>query len=365
MTWNIELINSFFTLENAQKIANIRIPFTGDDRLVWLHTKNGEFSVKTCYKALYGEINYLHNPHPSQPTYKALWSFPTLHKIHLFLWKCIENALPTGVRLSQYRNQVDTCCLCDTNSDESAEHLFLHCDYAKTVWEKLSLVTMQLQGILQTQVLGLAWCIWRDRCFKTFQNQTVTPLSIANHALKLLADTDACMPAPIVPLDRSVVPIQSPDNSGLPEHCRILYGDASYEYDTNEEGSGPVLTDLTGSFEGCKIIKGVARSAEEAECIALIEGIKWKENKGITTFCIRSDAKSAINYFKNNNHQLCWFNQTILDDCRFILNNFPFSRVDYVNRIFISIADKAAKHCRRNNVTGEWTGEKPDFLLDL
>ncbi|XP_026410797.1 uncharacterized protein LOC113306023 [Papaver somniferum] len=228
-TWNIDLINSFFTLDNAQKIANIRIPLTGDDGLVCLYTKNGEFSVKTCYKALSGEINYLQNPHPSQPTYKALRSFPTLPKIHLFLWKCIKNVLPTGVRLSQYRNQDLTETSIRTWFDE---------------WLKIS------HGIaIKQSIFVTAWCIWRDRCFKTFQNQTLTPLSTANHALKLLADIDACMPEPIVPLDISIVPIQSPDNSGLPEHCRILYCDASYDSDTNEAGSDLVLTDLTGSFE--------------------------------------------------------------------------------------------------------------------
>lgn len=55
-TWNVELINSFFTVENAQKICRTRVPLTGNDRLVLLHTKNGDFSVKTAYKALAGEL---------------------------------------------------------------------------------------------------------------------------------------------------------------------------------------------------------------------------------------------------------------------------------------------------------------------
>lgn len=62
-----------------------------------------------------------------------------------------------------------------------------------------------------------------------------------------------------------------------------------------------------------QIINGVARSAEEAEYIGTLEGIKQMENKSITNFYVRSDAKNGNTYL-NNNHQL-WFNQTILNDC--------------------------------------------------
>ncbi|XP_026452611.1 uncharacterized protein LOC113353123 [Papaver somniferum] len=110
------------------------------------------------------------------------------------------------------------------------------------------------------------------------------------NSIMLLYSMPAVQTQPVIP----AAPIQAPNNNGLPDMCSILHCDASFDKDTNEAGSGLVLNDMTGTFKGCKLIKGVARTAEEAGCIAILEGIKWMEDKGISSFCIRSDAKNAI-----------------------------------------------------------------------
>lgn len=134
----------------------------------------------------------------------------------------------------------------------------LHCPYAKTVWpntpfdhyvtaedESISPIRNWLKsnnsGAIKQSIFVTSWSTWRDRCFKIFQNKTVSRMNTANHALKPIADIDHCMPRSNAQPVRSPALIQTPDNCGLPDTCDILWCDTSYDTNTNEVGFGLVL----------------------------------------------------------------------------------------------------------------------------
>ncbi|XP_026434672.1 uncharacterized protein LOC113332339 [Papaver somniferum] len=58
-SWNSELVRSFFTPNNAKNILDSRIPISGSDRLIWPHSKNDPFNVKSAYKVISGQIEYM------------------------------------------------------------------------------------------------------------------------------------------------------------------------------------------------------------------------------------------------------------------------------------------------------------------
>ncbi|XP_026445947.1 uncharacterized protein LOC113346677 [Papaver somniferum] len=98
--------------------------------------------------------------------------------------------------------------------------------------------------------------------------------------------------------------------------------------------------------------------------------LSWKlqfglrERKGKENACFISDAKVVIDCLKSNNNQLCWYNMSILNDCKSVLESFKFSKFEFLNRSFTYLADIAPKHGRRNRVNGEWFGSIPYFLTE-
>lgn len=69
--------------------------------------------------------------------WKSLWSLNILEKIKLFLWKCLQNSLPTNAQLyRKVREVTPLCTMCHTKT-ETNEHLLFHCPFAKEIWNLL------------------------------------------------------------------------------------------------------------------------------------------------------------------------------------------------------------------------------------
>ncbi|XP_026377691.1 uncharacterized protein LOC113271987 [Papaver somniferum] len=49
-SWNVNLLNDLFSPEDVIKIRSIRINVDQSDRIMWAHTKNGMFTIKSAYK---------------------------------------------------------------------------------------------------------------------------------------------------------------------------------------------------------------------------------------------------------------------------------------------------------------------------
>ena len=112
--------------------------------MLWKHSNNGDFEVKTAYRIL--PEDYLSNfaEHPRQPhienrVWKLIWKIKTPQKICNFVWKLMHGSLPT-MHLLKNRGITDNglypLCNCD---EESTSHLFLLCPFARACWHGLPL----------------------------------------------------------------------------------------------------------------------------------------------------------------------------------------------------------------------------------
>lgn len=134
-SWKPDLVNAYFTQQNARNIIGTRIPLSGNDMLVWPHTKNGMFSVKSAYKIISGQHDFLHNSQNSNHVYKSLWNLPILPKVQNFDCKCHENIFPAKSVLHRYSYGHDSSCnMCNSGIIESPEHIILQCEFSKSVW---------------------------------------------------------------------------------------------------------------------------------------------------------------------------------------------------------------------------------------
>ena len=65
---------------------------------------------------------------------KMIWKAQLLQKIQLFLWKVMQNAVPTSENLQKKGLLENTNCI-RCGERETTIHLFFHCHFAQRVWE--------------------------------------------------------------------------------------------------------------------------------------------------------------------------------------------------------------------------------------
>lgn len=111
----------------------------GEDVLIWLHSKSGEYTVKSGYDIIRG----MEKPSTDmlstssgidKRTWKIIWQLNVSQKIKVFLWKAMHNILP--VRDNLVRRRVvnsGRCPLCE-QENETVEHALLFCPWTRPVW---------------------------------------------------------------------------------------------------------------------------------------------------------------------------------------------------------------------------------------
>jgi hypothetical protein len=95
------------------------------DRFIWRLTTNGVFSVKSMYEDLMnGHTRFLR---------KYLWKLKIPLKIKVFMWFLNNKVLLTKDNLAKRNWKGSTkCCFC--GAQETVEHLFVSCPFARLLW---------------------------------------------------------------------------------------------------------------------------------------------------------------------------------------------------------------------------------------
>lgn len=131
--WNSPLVASVFPTELSTAILKTPILDKELERLVWLPSTSGDFSVKATHRLL-RQLQGVSHTAASQSTWKAVWN-STLHNRHkLLLWKLLHNALPTLARLQHLIPLPSLICYLCHQEAESLQHFLLHCPLIKLLW---------------------------------------------------------------------------------------------------------------------------------------------------------------------------------------------------------------------------------------
>jgi hypothetical protein len=96
-----------------------------DDVFRWKLTTSVYFSVKSMYHDLLND----------QPVYlrKYIWNMKVPLKIKIFMWFLHKKVILTKENLHKRNWQgCTTCCFCD--QEETIQHLFISCPFAKMIW---------------------------------------------------------------------------------------------------------------------------------------------------------------------------------------------------------------------------------------
>ena len=135
--WDRQLLDLKFHREDADAIS--RIPLSRrqtNDALFWLHSTEGEYSVKTGYhlaRELKKEMD-VHGESSSSMGHNMvwgkLWKLHIPNKVRIFAWGACHDILPTHVKLARrFITEDDTCLLCNRDF-KSTLHALWDCSVA-------------------------------------------------------------------------------------------------------------------------------------------------------------------------------------------------------------------------------------------
>ncbi|KAK6159680.1 hypothetical protein DH2020_003061 [Rehmannia glutinosa] len=205
--WRFDFIRQNFKAHDANRICAMhlssRLP---EDKMLWRHSKNGQFSGKTAYYAIKSKSENAYSRYPSASNsngaWKKIWQLRILSKIKHFIWKACLNALPTKYKLVEKNIAIDPICAICGEGPETLTHLMLECHEVIPVWLHSPLridpsllsfglfknslwCTMDTSPMDNTELLCItAWCIWTARNKLCFEHKPFNAENVL-HELKM------------------------------------------------------------------------------------------------------------------------------------------------------------------------------------
>lgn len=137
--WRLSVLQELFFEEDIQRILAMKTVFDVDDYWIWVHNRNGCYSVRSGYwmkNRMAREVDIREaEARPSLNVLKVeVWKLRAPPKIQNFLWKVVSNAIPVGELLVKRGIKLDPTCQACGSQDESINHLLFSCPRARHVW---------------------------------------------------------------------------------------------------------------------------------------------------------------------------------------------------------------------------------------
>ncbi|XP_041004070.1 uncharacterized protein LOC121249426 [Juglans microcarpa x Juglans regia] len=185
-----------------------------EDRMVWPHERNGQFSVRSYYRYILAQIGTQFaegsNVQTQHILWKHLWKMKVPNKVKIFAWRARKNGLPTGQQLVKKHVLSDgTCSLC-LSELETLAHAVMSCNAIHKMWElylhvvsianNMSVMDVALQFCdrkLYDQLATffmLMWSFWFRRNKYVHEKVTLSPKQVADNALTMLHSFDKVKP---------------------------------------------------------------------------------------------------------------------------------------------------------------------------
>ena len=177
------------------------------DELLWRHSPSGDYRVKKAYQMIHqnDQTSITPNERPfGIPLYvwKLVWKVKLPMKILDFIWKLLHDSLPVFSILTSRVIAAPTICLLCDDSDETINHLFLNCPFARAVWHGsiLGVRTSDLTNISVKQWIAsfftptyrlekckmmflqscftILWTLWNHKNMILHQGKTPNPMEV-------------------------------------------------------------------------------------------------------------------------------------------------------------------------------------------
>jgi hypothetical protein len=137
--WDKERIESFFPSDIANRIIDIPLfDMLDEDKLVWVDSPYGHYSVKSGYKLMLNVIGKGVIA-SQQEDWHSLWKIFAPPKTKHLLWRVSKGCLPTRLRLQEKHVPCPILCpLCSLEEEDDMPALF-SCEVSRQAWQTVGL----------------------------------------------------------------------------------------------------------------------------------------------------------------------------------------------------------------------------------
>ncbi|CAH9126569.1 unnamed protein product [Cuscuta epithymum] len=142
--WNKDRINTIFNSEESMQICSLPISLQEkEDGYWWSKEKDGNFSVRSCYRDLMYE-----NVAGNWDGWKDFWNLKIPPKIKYFIWQVLDGSIPSFTNLAKRGVPLQVVCKACLQEDESSDHALRRCSKAAEVWAATGIDTgMDIFGV--------------------------------------------------------------------------------------------------------------------------------------------------------------------------------------------------------------------------
>lgn len=140
--WRGDLLKEVLGEEEADTVKTIPISRLGfSDKQIWGYTKSGLFSIKSAYHLERMSKGEPSSTNSESGTWKEVWKLNAPAAVKTFLWRAINNCLPTKLNLLKRKIVESSMCPICSREVESITHSLWSCAASSDVWaESESLV---------------------------------------------------------------------------------------------------------------------------------------------------------------------------------------------------------------------------------
>jgi hypothetical protein len=122
--WEVDLVSSFF------EMYSLKVRQGDVDKICWIPSKKSKFKVRSYYHVLTIPTGF---PFP----WRGIWRVKAHSRVVFFMWSMALGKILILNNLRKMNVIVVDCCCMSKKSEEFIDHLFLHCEVARNLWNLL------------------------------------------------------------------------------------------------------------------------------------------------------------------------------------------------------------------------------------
>ncbi|XP_035541522.1 uncharacterized protein LOC118344586 [Juglans regia] len=373
--WDIPLLERAVGQQKALELYHfLATRKDGQDVLIWVNDKNGNFSTKSAWDCIRVRA-------PSLPWAHWIWHPNLPKKISVMMWKALHNCLSVDDKIKNIGIPfVSKCNCCARGHMEDLNHVLCNGDFARQIWRLAANQLGVHMGVFLTWkeqinfwfrragkssqlkiIFGIlpsivSWKIWDRRCKARFEDR-VDSVQTVWHVIKiwirqiisLVMRVSRISSHDVAILQRLDIPVlpQKPKQVRVVRWFRPSQGwmklnsDGSSLGNPGPAGAGGVIRDSFGNLQAAYSVFLGQGSNNFAELRSLLEGVRRCYQLGFRRVDIEVDSQLIVSWVTKGTCNI-WYLEDFWEELQGLLGCLEY-RLTHVFREGNAVADYLAK----------------------